>query len=677
VRSPSGRRALAPAAQLTLGAADGLVAALDQRGQELGVGEAAAILLALPGAAGPLARCLLDDVVADDPRLARTAAGVALAVWGAAPAATPLRAARFCVVDLETTGVGAGARILEIGAVRMSGLRAVDTFERLVDPGVPLPPAISSLTGIRPRDLRGAPRLRPVLDAFLRFAAGSVLVAHNAGFDTGFLDRALLALGGRRLALPVLDTLPLARRLLAGRLRRFDLATLADRFSTSVEPRHRALADAQATAEVLVALLGLAQERGVATVEQAIAFSAPPPRRARSRRHLARDVPRGPGVYVMRDAHGQALYVGKASDLRTRTRSYFGARRQKPQLEAALGVLERIDTAPLGSELEAALAELELIREWRPPANARSARPDRCAYLRLGLADPAPQLGVRARPADDGALYAGPFRSRRVAEDAAAALRDAFGLRTCRPRLPHDDGGCLRGLLGRCEAPCRGGERVGAYAAAVACARAYLEGRGGGAVEATAGRIARLASAQRFEEAARQHRRGEALAALDSSLRALRRARARSGVLLAADLEDPAVRCLTVRGGLLVDVRSLPRVGDPASVLAAPLAALAGEHAPDGSSTALVAAAPGPWLPAERHEAALLLSTALAGRVPGVVAVAAPAGAARSDLVRRIAEGRARVPQRVPLEQPGRPRRWRDLRRLEPAPVGVALSAIA
>jgi DNA polymerase-3 subunit epsilon len=485
------------------------------------------------------------------------------------------------------------------------------------------------------------------------------------------LDRALMALEGRRLALPVLDTVGLARRLLSGRLARFDLATLADRFSTSVRPCHRALPDALATAELLAALAGRAQERGVDTVEGLIELSEAPVRRVRTRRHLSDAAPRGPGVYVMRDAHGQALYVGKASDLRSRTRSYFGSRRQKPSLEAALLALDRIDTAPLGSELEAALAEIELIQAWRPPANVRDARPDRAVYLRLGLADPYPALGVRGQVRPDGALYAGPLRSKRVADEAATALRDAFALRTCRPRLPVDDGSCLRGLLGRCAAPCRGAPHDTAYADGVERLRLHLEGRGEGASAALAERGAALIAERRFEEAARLRTRRQALASLEATLAQIRRARTRSGLLLAPDLDPTAVRVLAVRDGALAGSWAMPRRGDPSAALAPALASLEPPRPPEGPAEP---APPGPWLPAERHAAALLLAAALAGRDAGVVAQPLLAGTRREDLVRRVGESRARVALRAPVGA-GRHRRWRELAALEPPPEASALSA--
>src|SRR3954452_20383237 len=439
-RTPPPRGPRVAPLQLELGAADRLAALIEESGEPLAPERAAGALLALPRVPGELARRVLEEVVQDDARLVRHDDGRVRIVGLAPPRRTPLGGAAGTIVDLETTGVGASARIPEIGAVRLEGDRRVRTISRLVDPGIPMPRRITQITGIRDRDLAGAGPLRPAIGELLALARGSVFVAHNASFDVGMLDRALMRLDGTRIGMRVLDTVGLARRLLAGRLTRFDLGSVSERFDVTVRPCHRALPDALATAEVLLALIGLAQERGAASAEDVISLALAAPRRARQRRHLAAGLPGGPGVYVMRDRNGQALYVGKAGDLRTRVRSYFGARRQPPRIEGALAALERIETAPTGSELEAALSELELIRRWRPAGNVRDARPDKAVYLRLALAEHAPALGLRTAVRDDGSHYAGPFPSRRLATEAAEALRDGYRLRTCRPRLPVDDG---------------------------------------------------------------------------------------------------------------------------------------------------------------------------------------------------------------------------------------------
>ena len=465
-------------AQLSLDGADRLVEMLTERRAPLPLADAARCLFALRQAPSALVRQLVDEVIRSDPRLVwRSAGEVALTAWEELTSLTDLALedAPFVVFDLETTGTRPGSsRIVEIGAVRMLGFEPVASFERMVNPGFPVPETITRITGIQTRDVRRAARIERVLPEFIRFAEGAVLVAHNARFDVGFVDADLARLHGRRLAAPVIDTVMLARRLLAGRVARMNLGTLAERFDTRVRPCHRALPDAEATAEILAILLGMAQEHGVRTVADAVAFSAPMRRPARARRNLARDVPSGPGVYLFRDAREQVLYVGKATDLRARVRSYFSGPAQRRPVEHALAATERIEARPLGSELEAALVELELIQRLRPPANSRGAHPERCCYLTLTVSEPVPRLSVTKEPAP-GELSAGPFRSRGEAQAAAQAVRSAYGLRTCRPARPTDDGSCLTGLLGSCHAPCHGGAAAERYATAVEGARAWLE----------------------------------------------------------------------------------------------------------------------------------------------------------------------------------------------------------
>ncbi len=408
--------------QLRLDAADRLVELVEERRGAVPVEEAARALFALRHVPEGMARSLLDDVVRDDARLAWRGGCVALAVSEAERVA--LEEASFCVVDLETTGLSPSrSRICEIGAARIEGLELADTFQTLVNPRERLPLQIAALTGIDDRELRRAPSAALATRRFVAFAGDAVLVAHNARFDISFLDAAVLRLGDRRLAAPVVDTVWLARRVLAGRQARFGLASLAQFFGTGTRPCHRALPDAEATAEILLRLIGLAQERGARTVADLVELSAPRRRRVYGKRSLAFGAPTLPGVYLFRDAHGQVLYVGRARDLRARLRSYFRSERQRPSVESALAAVESIEWRVVGSELEAALQELRLLRELRPPANARSTRPDRYVYLRAR----GDSVVVTQKPTPYG-----PLKSRRRAGLAARAL-EAHELE--RPRL--------------------------------------------------------------------------------------------------------------------------------------------------------------------------------------------------------------------------------------------------
>ena len=366
--------------QLSFDAADRLVELVEARRGPVPAEDAARILFALTSAPTALARSLLDDVVVGDARLAWRGAAVGLA---APPGADVLlEDAHFVVVDLETTGLSPRtSRICEIGAQRVRALALGDAFETLVDPRVALPAAVTSLTGIRAEALRGAPRCELAVRQFLAFAGDGAIVAHNARFDLAFLDREVELLTGRRIAAPVVDTVWLARRLLGERTRRVGLAALAHFFGVPTEPCHRALPDARATAEILVLLVGLAQERGARTLADLVELAAPRARRLHVKRSLVAGAPPRPGVYVFRGRGGMPLYAGRARDLRARLRSYFAGGRQRPAVEAALAALEQVEWHETGSELDAALEELRLLRELRPPANARSTRPDRHVYL--------------------------------------------------------------------------------------------------------------------------------------------------------------------------------------------------------------------------------------------------------------------------------------------------------
>ena len=168
-----------------------------------------------------------------------------------------LTGADLVVVDVETTGwLADSAAITEIGAVRLAADQPVREFSALVNPGMPIPSDITALTGITNHMVASAPSIGEVLPRFIDFARGSVIVAHNAPFDLGFLTAACAASGIDWPPCAVIDTAVLARLLLRpGAVPDHKLTTLAGYFGTRTRPCHRALADAKATADVLGGLL--------------------------------------------------------------------------------------------------------------------------------------------------------------------------------------------------------------------------------------------------------------------------------------------------------------------------------------------------------------------------------------------------------------------------------------
>jgi DNA polymerase-3 subunit epsilon len=427
---------------------------------------------------------------------------------------TPLSAVTFVVVDLETTGgTPTSAAITEIGAVKVCGGEVLGEFQTLVDPGGPVPAFIAALTGITTSMVAGQPRIEQVLPTFLEFARGAVLVAHNASFDIGFLKAAAEEHGYPWPGNQVVDTVTLARRAVTrDEVPNHKLSTLAAFFRTSVEPEHRALADARATVDVLHACLGRLGPLGITHLEDLATAADPVPAARRRKRHLADGLPDAPGVYQFHGPGGEVLYVGTATSIRTRVRSYFTAAEHRRRMTEMVGLAEQVVPIVCGTVLEARVRELRLIAEKSPRYNRRSRHPERLPWVRL-TAEPFPRLSiVRTVRADGGPTpgeaeaHIGPFSGQAAATQAMEALRVAFRLRPCPRRLPRapkpGSEACALAEMGLCGAPCTGDQTPEDYTALVDEVRDAMLVDPAPVVQAHAARIAALTQEERFEEAA-------------------------------------------------------------------------------------------------------------------------------------------------------------------------------
>jgi DNA polymerase-3 subunit epsilon len=174
----------------------------------------------------------------------------------------------YTVFDTETTGLSPdeGDEIISIGAVRVVNGRVLrtETFERLVDPRRRIPAVSYAIHGISGEMVRGQPLIEQVLPEFARFAADTVLVGHEVGFDMSFIARKEHS-AAVHFSQPVLDTRALSL-ILHPEHERHSLEAIAERLGVSVVGRHTALGDALVTAEVFVRLLELLQQRGLRTL---------------------------------------------------------------------------------------------------------------------------------------------------------------------------------------------------------------------------------------------------------------------------------------------------------------------------------------------------------------------------------------------------------------------------
>jgi DNA polymerase-3 subunit epsilon len=408
----------------------------------------------------------------------------------------------FAVVDLETTGGSpVDAAITEIGAVRLRAGERLGTFQTLVDPCRPIPPYVAHLTGIDDRMVSGAPPIEAVLPSFLEFTRGTVFVAHNASFDRSFLDASLTRSDHPAIQGPVVCTAKLARRVVWPDVPNVRLATLARYFRTRARPTHRALADAEATAEVLQGLLDLCGHLGIETLGELVHACSARGRPNFGKIRLADGLPSTPGVYLFRGRDGRVLYVGKSVDVRARVRSYFyGDTRKKVQ--DLLEQVASVDALPTpGGEVEALALEARLIGRYGPSFNRRGTRWRSYTYLKLDPSEAWPRLRV-VHTVTAGAVHLGPFPSRSAARLAKEALEEAYPIRRCTRAMGRSTrfAPCALADMGRCLAPCDGRTTDDRYGGSVQELLGALTAPGT-MLEQLERRMAELAAQHRFEEA--------------------------------------------------------------------------------------------------------------------------------------------------------------------------------
>lgn len=537
----------------------------------------------------------------------------------------PLATAEFLVVDTETNGLaGDACELTEVGAVLVGGGELHDRWETLVSGAAPLSRAIQRFTQISQDMVDAAPPAEAVLPDLAEQLGGRVLVAHNAAFDKRVLRQAF-----ERAELvwpdpPVLCTVALARRF-APLVRQRRLASLADALGIEVETQHRALADAETCARVFCALFGRLCAHAT-KVRDALAALRPQRRRApRAGRTLAGGVakrhrldfsglPDDPGVYIVRNAAGQVLYVGKSVALRTRARAHFAPS------TASAGWTEQaalVDHRTTNSELGALVLEHRLIRELRPPGNVIHKHDDAFVYLRCRLDIAYPVLEVAREPAAGRSVTIGPLRSRAATVELKEQLDSLFGLRHCGRKLALRPWPSAYGQMGRCMSPCLNDLDPNVYRSRLDEALGLFMGDGDGGAALLAHMDAQMraaADAQRYERAAWLRRRRERIAALVGALDgALAATHARPRLVLAPHPKRTLFDAFWLVGGRVADWGALDDAGDMAARTAA---ALRGGDARGDAAQ----------LPAEAVAEARIVQTWLAGRdsVPALALDPAP-----------------------------------------------------
>ncbi len=418
----------------------------------------------------------------------------------------------FVVVDLETTGGShSNSSITEIGAVKIRGGEIIGEFQTLVNPESPIPAFITVLTGITDAMVIEAPKIGEALFSFLEFAGSpeeTVLIAHNAPFDIGFLKAAALECATPWPKFQVIDTARVARYVVTrDEAPNCKLGTLANFFGAATNPDHRALSDARATVDVFHGILDRLGSFGVTTLEDLKSFSHRITDSQRKKRYLAEGLPNSPGVYIFRDEQREPLYIGTTRNLKNRVRSYFTAAETRKRIHDMITLAHYLDYIETPTIIEAEVRELRLIAEKQPRFNRRSKFQEKAVWVKITEENFPRLVSVRGqRGLSDDLGWCGPFNGRDEAARAIEAIYEVTQIRQCSPRITLNSmksaSPCALFDMKKCGAPCVGKESVDSYSSHVLTTRISLHHDATSILNSINQRMKELAHQERFEEAA-------------------------------------------------------------------------------------------------------------------------------------------------------------------------------
>lgn len=298
----------------------------------------------------------------------------------------------YAIVDIETTGgYAANNGITELAIVLHDGQKITGRFETLIRPVQEIPRYIQVLTGITPAMVQNAPLFEELAPRIMELLANRVFVAHNVNFDYSFLKHHL-SQAGFELICPKLCTVRLTKKVFPGLLS-YSLGNLCRHFNISIEQRHRAGGDVDATAKLFELLVANnAQLHIDSFIRRSAKEQSLPPNLPKEE---VEKLPYTPGVYYFHDQKGKVVYVGKAKNLKYRVRSHFTHNGSGRQRQDFLRTIYSISYKTCSTELMAFIFEnIEIRRLW-PPFNYSQKSftatyalyffPDQAGYMRLAI----------------------------------------------------------------------------------------------------------------------------------------------------------------------------------------------------------------------------------------------------------------------------------------------------
>ena len=288
-----------------------------------------------------------------------------------------------------------------------------------------------------------------------------------------------------------------------------------------------------------------------------------------------RMLPDSPGCYLMKDASGEIIYVGKAVNLKNRVRSYFRDTAHTPKVAAMIAHIDDFDILLCETNLEALILECNLIKRHKPYYNILLKDDKHYPYLKVDMRQPFPRLELCRKMEKDGAKYFGPYIGANAVRQVIEAVRDVFPIRSCKQVLPPKSPKrpCMNYDIGRCLAPCAGKCTEEAYREMMEGVLSFLGGDYDGVLKKLKKDMEEAAAALRFEKAAAIRDKIRDVQGLMERQIALRTDRSEQDLIaLAQDGLDAMIQILYVRGGRMVggDHFALPREGgeEPGEVIA-------------------------------------------------------------------------------------------------------------
>jgi DNA polymerase-3 subunit epsilon len=365
----------------------------------------------------------------------------------------------FAIIDIETCGGKfefRKGRITEICIIRHDGLSVVDTFTTLINPECIINPYFIKITGITNEMVADAPRFHEVAPKILEMTEGCIFVAHNVGFDYGFIRDEFHSLG-YTYKRETLCTVRLSRKLIPGRIS-YSLGHLCASLGIEIFGRHRAEGDAVATAQLFDLLLRLKADHPQfknGGVEEVMIRKVD-----KIKAYVLKKLPEECGVYYFLNKEKEIIYIGKSTNIYSRAQSHFNTDAAKNK--KMLNDLMNVDYVTTGSELIALLLESEEIKKHQPRYN-RARKRETFSHVLERFKDEKGIINFRISETEEAEFPILSFNTYSSARERLESWIDEFDLCLRYCGLTSGDAVCFHHQIHKCRGICAEEEAVEAY----------------------------------------------------------------------------------------------------------------------------------------------------------------------------------------------------------------------